>query len=137
AVKKFIQIRGGKALSTVIEFLPQDVQDYQIRFGKMLINPENHFFFIISTLLAEWANNILGDESIIDKKMLGLVDDLGNIFEFVSDDISLEEQQSVLKQAESLFYKYDMPYVRQLTDAEILALRKSMREAHKIMSVMD
>ncbi|MGX2950046.1 hypothetical protein ACWIUA_03930 [Ursidibacter sp. B-7004-1] len=95
AVEAFVIAKTDKDLLAIFPLLPDDRQDYRARFDDMFINADNHLFFILTTNLAEWVDEISDDYP----EYSDVLYDFWDLFEFVEDEITENEQQEIIKKA--------------------------------------
>ena len=71
----------------------------------MFSNLEKHSFYVLCSLLSDWARELIDQDNgneLLDNDVVEAIDELVELFEFVSDDISFKEQKKVITQVERL-----------------------------------
>lgn len=121
-------------LMKVVALFPEDMNKRKVfYFKEMFITPENHLFYIVTSLFIDWAAEFSGQ---CDDKISIFLDEIKDIFEFIDTDISLAEQQKVIDEVKVCLGSLSIP-VRHLTKSEIQSLRESKRDAYYKMMAMN
>ena len=106
AVEKFTAAKNDEDLLTVFSLLPEERRDYHARFDAMFINADNHLFFMLTTNLAEWIDEIEDNDTDYNSETYEMLGELWDLFEFVSDGVTPKEQTKVIEQAKEILAKF-------------------------------
>ncbi|MDY4280853.1 MAG: hypothetical protein SOX56_07285 [[Pasteurella] mairii] len=102
-ITKFTQTKSDDERSVLFSLLPEDILAHKKFYDEeMFINSSRHTFYILTSLFIDWINQL--DEQY--PKQRHFLYELQDLFEYIDDDISIDEQSEVIEKTKVILKQY-------------------------------